>query len=380
MVWPSIHSDGHGGKREILPAVMITLLVISLVFGGRIASAQVPERSPADAQVEKPLPRRDTIEIDARKLLTPATDASINKGLAFLAARQHTDGSFGSGSIYRRNVAVTGLAGMSMLAAGSTPSRGKYATEIKLSIDFILKHSKPSGYILCEESPSHGPMYGHGFATLYLAEVYGMTPQENVRTALKNAVNLIVGSQNPEGGWRYDPDGKDADISVTVCQMMALRAARNAGIAVPRETVDRCTEYVKKCQNGDGGFRYRLEPRPQSQFPRSAAALVALNSAGIYEGPEIRSGIEYLLRFSPRAELFRYENHFYYGHYYAVQVMWHRGGEGWENWYSGIRDELVERQLPDGSWPDSLICAEYGTAMACLILQMPNNYLPIFQR
>lgn len=334
----------------------------------------------AESAPAKTAPRRDLIEVNAKKLLTPATDASIAKGLDFLAGRQHTDGSFGSGSIYRRNVAVTALAGMSMLAAGNTPSRGKYADHVDKSIGFILKNSKPSGYILCEESPSHGPMYGHGFATLYLAEVYGMTPRENVRTALKNAVNLIVGSQNPEGGWRYDPDGKEADISVTVCQIMALRAARNAGIAVPKETIDRCTEYVKKCQNSDGGFRYRLEPRPQSQFPRSAAAIVALNSAGIYDGPEVQRGIEYLLRSPPNVEIFQFENHFYYGHYYAVQVMWQSGGERGENWYTGIRDELVERQSPDGSWPDSLICTEYGTAMSCLILQMPNNYLPIFQR
>jgi hypothetical protein len=229
-------------------------------------------------------------------------------------------------------------------------------------------------------------MYGHGFATLFLAEVDGMCPRKesadgkSVRDALKGAVQLIVNSQNREGGWRYDPDGKDADVSVTVCQMMALRAARNCGVAVPKTTVDQCVEYVKKCQNSDGGFRYQLMMRPQSDFPRSAAGVVTLYSAGLSEGRELDRGLAYLLRFPPRGDLVRYDAHYFYGQYYAVQAMWHAGDERWQQWYPSIRDELTSRQQPDGSWSDSLINSEYATAMSCLILQMPNNYLPIFQR
>jgi hypothetical protein len=60
--------------------------------------------------------------------------------------------------------------------------------------------------------------------------------------------------------------------------------------------------------------------------------------------------------------------------------MWHAGGHYWPTWYRAIRDELVTRQLDTGDWPDSYISHEYATAMACLVLQTPNNYLPIFQR
>jgi hypothetical protein len=222
-------------------------------------------------------------------------------------------------------------------------------------------------------------MYGHGFATLFLAEIYGTTNKEEVRPALERAVKLIINTQNEEGGWRYDPKPKDADISVTVCQIMALRAARNAGIYVPKSTVDKTVDYVKQCQNPDGGFRYQLVGRPESLFPRSAAALVALYSAGIYEGREIERGLAYVMRHVPQGGFFR-ESHYFYGHYYAVQAAWHAGGEQWTRWYPGIRNELLLRQLPDGSWPDHTACSEYGTAMACLVLQMPNNYLPIFQR
>ena len=47
-----------------------------------------------------------------------------------------------------------------------------------------------------------------------------------LRATLKRAVDLIVASQNSKGGWRYYPESTDADISVTICQIMALRGAQ----------------------------------------------------------------------------------------------------------------------------------------------------------
>ena len=92
-------------------------------------------------------------------------------------------------------------------------------------------------------------------------------------------MKLIVKSQNKEGGWRYLPKPGDADLSVTVTQLMALAAARDAGVDVPKEAIDRAIDYVKKSQNSDGGFRYLLQGGT-SGFARSAAAVTALYRAG----------------------------------------------------------------------------------------------------
>jgi hypothetical protein len=116
-----------------------------------------------------------------------------------------------------------------------------------------------------------------------------------------------------------------------------------------------------------------------SQFPRSAAGVVALYRAGVYDGKHVEDGLDYVMQHLPRGDEFSRETHYFYGHYYAVQAMWHAGGDRWTKWYPAIRDALLKRQMEDGSWSDS-IAVEYGTAMACIILQMPNNYLPIFQR
>ncbi len=325
--------------------------------------------------------RRD-VDTSGKKFVTPATQRAINKGLRWLAAEQSTSGSFGSSGGYSDNVGVTSLAGLAFVASGSTPDRGRYGRQVSLAVDYVISRMQPNGYILSpRSSQSNGPMYGHGFATLFLCEIYGMIERDGLRPKLSKAVQLIVTSQNDEGGWRYSPRSRDADISVTVCMMMALRAAKNAGFAVPRETVDKCVLYLRKCQNTDGGFRYQLESERVSGFSRSAAAVVGLNTAGIYSGDEIKSALGYLELFRPGGNS-RVRQYYYYGHYYASQAMWQAGGDHWFDWYPVVRDELLKNQQTEGSWRDvgPRIGSTYATAMALLVLQTPNNLLPIFQR
>jgi hypothetical protein len=292
----------------------------------------------------------------AAEQVTAETDRAIEQGLAWLAKQQNANGSFGTGS-YNGNIAVTSLAGLAFMAAGSSPGRGQYGAQIDKALVYIMDNTAPSGFIAIPSSGTHGPMYSHGFGALFLAEAYGMTRRPEIREKLQKSIQLI---------------------SVTICQINALRAARNAGIFVPKETVDACIKYVKQSQNPDGGFRYMLQ-NGVSAFPRSAAGIVALYSAAEYDGKEIDAGIAYLKQYMPEIKFGQRYSHYFYGHYYAAQAMWIRGGDDWNTWYPAIRDELVRRQMPQGFWQDS-ICHEYGTAMALIILQMPNNVLPIFQR
>lgn len=307
-------------------------------------------------------------------------ELAISKGLQWLATRQHASGSFGSREDYAQNVGVTALCGLAFLASGSTPGKGPYGEHVSRVTDYVLSCSNAEGFLNEPGSKTHGPMYGHGFATMYLAEVYGMEEREEVRNALKRAVDLIVVTQNDQGGWRYFPVAEEADISVTVCEVMALRAARNAGIAVPKETIDRAVEYIRRCQNPDGGFRYRLLDAAESRLPRSAAAVVALYSAGLHDDVTIERGLSYLFGRDDTPRARRETEYYFYGQYYAVQAAWHAGGPTWENWYPAARRELLAMQATVGAWSDTWIGGEYATAMALIVLQMPKNYLPIFQR
>jgi hypothetical protein len=328
----------------------------------------------------------------SKGMLNEKADAAIAHGLAYLNANRSPDGSFGLAA-YRGNVAVTSLAAMAFMCGGHQPQRGIYGRVVLDALRFVLGKenvlgSEP-GYLHNPKASPHGPMYGHGFATLFLSEVYGMVHEralrEDLRDKLRRAVKLILDSQkrNHDDAWRYTPRSTDADLSVTVCQIMALRSARNAGIFVPKSAVDKCTKYVKACQDRmEGWFRYMKRgggAGGQQGFARTAAGVCALNAAGIYKGPEVEAGLRFLSQNKPGSGLGKPDMHYFYGHYYAVQAMWTAGGSYWAKWFPAIRDELLARQSPDGSWQDQ-ICSHYGTAMACIILQVPNNYLPILQK
>jgi hypothetical protein len=314
--------------------------------------------------------------------MTPELDASVTRGLSALARMQNTDGSFGD-SRWGRSVAITSLACLAFMADGHLPGRGAYGEVIVRGLDFVLANVADNGLIAAESA--NGPMYGHGFATLFLGEVYGMTQGQDtardarIHEALVKAVRLIEQTQNDEGGWRYNPVPYDADSSVTICQIMALRSARNAGLEVSKETIDRAVEYIRRCQNPDGGFKYQLSGGP-SAWPRSAAGVATFYYAGVYEDQAVERGLEYLLVDAAPQRTDPNRAHYFYGHYYAVQAMYLAGGEWWARWWPEIRQRLIVMQREDGSWPDSTVGDAYGTAMALIVLQMPKRYLPIFQK
>ncbi|GIW72347.1 MAG: hypothetical protein KatS3mg102_1889 [Planctomycetota bacterium] len=336
--------------------------------------------------------------------LSPRAEQAIRRGLDYLAAQQHPEGYWIEmigrkvNDEYRghmgRHVGVTALACMSFLANGSLPDRGRYGENIRRGVEWLLAQVQPdNGFITADGSR----MYSHGFATLLLAEVYGTTGDPRVRARLQQAVDAIVQSQNRHGGWRYLPGAEDADMSITVTCVMALRGARNVGIYVPRATIDAAIQYIKRSFVGEhpdwrqrGGFWYQVrEDRFQlsrTSFALTAAGVVALYGAGEYDAPEIRQGLRFLARPAthypygrPPAWRMHQSFDYFYAHYYAVQAFFQAGGELWAWWFPMIRDELLEGQHQEGYWED-LVGRNYATAMATVILQIPYRYLPIFER
>ncbi len=136
---------------------------------------------------------------------------------------------------------------------------------------------------------------------------------------------------------------------------------------------------------GTGGFRYQRQGGVAG-FARTAAGVVALYSAGLYDGEEVKKGLDYMMRFKPGTNIGggffggEHQIHYYYGHYYAAQAMWIAGGRYWREWYPAIRNELLTKREGDGFWFDQRFCRHYCTGMALIVLQIPNNYLPILQR
>ncbi|MDE0904305.1 MAG: terpene cyclase/mutase family protein [Planctomycetota bacterium] len=353
--------------------------------------------APAQDQPRRPTPKRPLVEI------TPEQEEAVERGLSWLAARQSSDGSWAaevgyklnsgyrSTAVGRGHVGVTSLAGMAFLAGGHIPGRGEYGEVIENCLNFVLNCVQADGYV----THAGTRMYSHAFATLFLAEICGMTHRQDVRAKLQTAVDFIVRSQNGQGGWRYVPLARESDMSIVVCQVLALRAARNIGIRVPRSTIDRALAYVvesavkeqratSRSQAGLGTFHYQVESHSRSSFPLTAAGVTALHGLGIYSDELILRGIEFLeaeedmfnAQYGSRGHYF-----YWYGHYYGVQAMYTVGGDRWQRYFVKLREHLLRMQAPDGSWPNAVgPGALFGTAMGCLILEIPYSFLPIFQR
>ncbi|MCA8967847.1 MAG: terpene cyclase/mutase family protein, partial [Planctomycetes bacterium] len=199
--------------------------------------------------------------------ITHASVAAVDRALEWLAEHQNADGSWSGDIGYKLNqnyevaasvvphVGVTALAGLASLAAGHLPGRGRYGDVIGRATDYLIGRINESGNITHNGSR----MYSHAFATLFLAEVYGMTERYDMRDKLQRAIDFIVDCQNEYGSWRYAPHAAESDMSITVCQLNALRGARNVGIRVPKSTIDRAKEYIAESYVSGNGEKYLFE-------------------------------------------------------------------------------------------------------------------------
>ncbi len=305
------------------------------------------------------------------------TRKATAQALAWIATRQNADGSW-SESRYPHNTAITAFAMMAFMSQGHLPGQGLYGPEVAKGARYIIASANSDGYLVGSRG---GNMYCHAMATLALGELWGMTGDDEVRPVLAKAIDVIVRSQNREGGWRYDPTPTTADVSVTIMQVMALRAAKNGGMHVPDKTMQNAIRYIHSCYDErTGGFGYQTQTRFRPGFARTAAGVCCLQLCGAHDAETIPKSIEYMkANFDTR-------EHFWYGHYYAAHAMHQVGGKEWEAWYARLKETLLRLQSPDGSWARSgLFDREgvgpvYATSIGVIALSVPAGYLPIFQR
>jgi hypothetical protein len=295
------------------------------------------------------------------------------KALAWLSTRQNDDGSWSDGR-YAHNTAITSFALLAYLSQGHLPNQGLHGKEVANGMRFLIASQGDDGYLVGARG---GNMYCHGMATLALAELWGSTGDDAIKPVLKKAVDLIISSQNTEGGWRYEPRPTGADISVTIMQVMALRAAKNAGFNVPNDTLKKAIKYVESCYKGEsGGFTYQSFGGAPG-FARTAAGCCVLFLAGDYNAKQLPKAVQYL------KDNFNSPSHFCYGHYYASHAMHQVGGKEWADWYSKISKHFLEHQDSEGSFTNldrGGVGPVYQTAIGVIILSVPTHYLSIFQR
>jgi uncharacterized protein YfaS (alpha-2-macroglobulin family) len=310
--------------------------------------------------------------------LTPKASKAIDKGLKYLLSTQNKDGSWDSNGEGGHSVGITSLALMAFMSKAHFPGFGPHGDELNRGMKWLLKEAKkrPDGYL-------GTVMYEHGLATLALSEMWGMCrdPDDDdaIQKALEKAVEVILRSQNPGGGWRYQPqaDGGE-DISCTMTVFHALASARQAGIVVPNETIAKVVKYLKNNHDAQtGGFAYK--DGRNVTFPCTAGGAYIAQLAGQRDTEMVNAALRHLKTLSPG--IITGGHYYYYGHYYAIQAKVQAGDEEYAEWYPQIRDALVSKQSAQGAWGRGHKQGiSYETPMAIIILATPHRYIPIYQR
>ena len=321
-------------------------------------------------------------EIREGQRVPPEVREIYRRGLEFLSRQQTPDGNWETS---HRGVGVTALALLCFLGSGEDPQFGPYADSVRMALRSIVRQQDPqTGYF-------GGSMYHHAFAMLALAEAYGCvddewlwegeaTPAARLADSLELAVRGAVTSQrsNPSGAWRYSPGGSDADTSVAGGVLMGLLAARNAGLDVPQESIDRAIAYfVRMTANsgqvaysgGIGGF--------DESLARIAIATLVYAVARRSDLPQYEATLGYLQKKVRSGEPAQAGSQ--YQNYYQAQALFQGDYEAWQLWNDSLIRELSSSQQPDGSFrgsQDAYVC----TTLSLLSLAVNFRFLPIYER
>ena len=365
-------------------APLLGALVAVVAWGVFVAGSTHSAR--VQAQPKKPSAKAATADILTETEIIKRVTGSLDRAVKYLEGVQIRDGSPMDGAWDDCN-APNAMAILSIMGRGHVPGRGPYADVLDRAKKYILRTQEDSGLFRSKRIPGSGPMYSHGLTTLCMAEMYGMDADPELEEKLRKAVDLIVRCQSAAGGWRYQPNPSTQDVSVSVMQVVALRAANNAEIPVPQKTIDNAVKYIKSCAHPNGGFGYT---GPAQGPHTTAAGILSLQLLGHYNDPTVIKALEFMSKVPVTWGKSGGVTYFYYFHYYAIQGNYQAGGKYWNQWHPQVREMFLERQNEDGSWDMPAGMSEsasvvgrnkvYWTAMASLVLEVYMHYLPAYQR
>jgi len=333
---------------------------------------------------------RRVTEISGHVTTADATEKAIANGLEYLARTQRENGSYPGQ--YGESAAIPALSGMAFLSIGHLPGSDKYGEKIERAIDYVLscadmRDNAPfKGYM---GGPGGGKMYAHSIATLFLAEASGMVDvkrQEKIDKLLPFATKVILDAQNQRkdgshlGGWRYEPNSGDSDLSCSGWALMALRSARLNGAQVPPEAIEKAVLYIKRSHNAQHGHFSYQGNGGQSAETLSGAAILCLELCGKHLDPMSLKGAKFLEATYKRALPGAGQR--YYGLYYTAQGLFQIGGPIWREFSAWMYDTFVPQQRADGSWSGNGNNGSdvFATAMTVLSFAVPYRMLPIYQR
>jgi hypothetical protein len=327
---------------------------------------------------------------------TTETERAVAMGLEWLRKQQSKDGSwslagpFSDAGINENRSAATAMALLAFMGAGNTHREGDYRDNVARGLGYLLSIQDENGYF-ASKVLGRERAYSQAQASIAICELYGMTGDDELRTAAGRAVQWALDAQSGEGGWRYQPR-QDSDTSVTGWYVMALISARMAGMEVDDAALDKIHNFLDMVQQAGGeaksnpdGERYAYMPSNIGSEVMTAEGMLCRMYLGWKTTDErILRGCDYVLK-KPISSEIKERNYYYW--YYATNALHHAGGAAWFRWNNTMREVLPSLQLQSGrergSWPPQ--GDEYGdaggrlysTVMAILCLEAYYRHMPL---
>jgi hypothetical protein len=298
------------------------------------------------------------------------------------------------------DVGVTGLALLAFLGAGCDGNGQTPNDEaVRKGLKWLRSVQDAEG---CFGSRADTRFtYSHACATLAMCEAAAFNRGYAWRKSAQAAVQFIEATRNPGKGWRYGVRPGESDVSVTGWMLLALKAAKDASLAVDERTIrdglaflDALTDPVS---GRTGYLRHgELAVRPEGYVNRwpaeeseslTAVAICSRIFLGRDEGDALtKAGADLLARKLPVWDETRGSIDMYYW-YYGTLAMHQLGGASWERWNKSIESAIVENQIKtgcaEGSWdPKDPWGVEggrvYATALMTLCLEVYWRYPLVF--
>ena len=316
--------------------------------------------------------------------LPPQLGSRIVRGMAYLARQQQPDGSFNGFEDVAPAELSTAKAIVAMLAAGQTPADGRHALVLHNAIGYLLRELTPDGYF--GQSEGSG-MSGQDWITLALAEACGMeadaAQHARLEPLLRSGVSAILAMQDRRdaggaGGW--NESGKGAgNLVTTALTVLALDAARGAGLDVPDDAMKRAAAFAQSRRaKGQAGFAEKDQQPSALATAAGVCILLVTRAAG---SNELQDAMKFLgdRRIAQDSADFAVE-----GYLVTLAHVLTADPDSAKQW-TAVWDVLRKQQGEDGGWlsPQAENPAAGGastTEDSLLILTVPYRLLPLYQR
>ena len=346
--------------------------------------------------------------------------AGLVKALVYLLAQQEEDGAFGHWRFssspddknwmvpeqhYAFQVACTGITCVTLMDLGDLLSEeGEKALE--RALDNICIQGRRKRIANWDTDNLWGYVYVLEAVARALAEPeprFGEERRQRLRKLGEDLIVILGNYQSPDGGWAYYDNRPYTrrptwgTSFVTASLLLIFEQCEEVGLAVPDQMQQRGLRALRRTRLPNGAYDYNIAPIQSTRNLLSInqikgslcriqvgnLALRRLGEPGEVTDQNIVTGLEQLIRHHKfislsRGRIYPHEAYyansgyfFFYGHYYASDVIRQLPWNLREQWWPVICQKILETQEADGSmWDYAFFTYHriYGTAWSISVL------------